>query len=379
MNTSLKLAVATGAAVTASALFPALANAATTSSSYSPTPAGVVFAQNDSVAGNEVIAYDRTAQGALTQVGRYATGGDGGVLSGSVVDHVASEGALAYDASAHLLYTVNAGSSTITVFAVDGDKLTRLQVIGSGGQFPVSIAAHGGVVYVLNARGGGSVSGFLRVGRRLVEIPAWHRALGLDPNQTPEFTSTPGEVAFSPDGSHLVVTTKNGGNSILVYKVGLLGPSAAPAVTSTPGDVPFGFAFTANSHLVATEAGPNAVASFAFGANGRLEQVDSALTGQAGTCWVVADGDVVYASNAGSGNVAAYRVGTDGHLTALGTTATDVGTVDAAVSPDGRQLYVETGAAGVIDAYSVSPSGALAKTGSVTIPNGAGAEGIVAL
>ena len=50
---------------------------------------------------------------------------------------------------------MNAGSNTITVFAVHGDRLTRLQVIGSGGEFPVSIAARGSRVYVLNARDGG--------------------------------------------------------------------------------------------------------------------------------------------------------------------------------------------------------------------------------
>jgi 6-phosphogluconolactonase (cycloisomerase 2 family) len=90
-------------------------------------------------------------------------------------------------------------------------------------------------------------------------------------------------------------------------------------------------------------------------------------------------GDVAYTSNAGSGTVSAYRIGADGHLTALGTTATDAGTVDATASSDGRYLYVETGAAGVIDTYSIGANGALTETGTATIPNGVGAEGIVAL
>jgi 6-phosphogluconolactonase (cycloisomerase 2 family) len=380
MSITPKLAVATGAAVAASALFPAVASAATVSSATHPAAShGVVFAQNDSPSGNQVIAYDRTAQGTLTQAGEYATGGVGGQLGGSVVDHLASEDSMAYDAAAHLLYTVNAGSDSITVFAVDGDRLTRLQVIGSGGTFPVSIAARDGVVYVLNALDGGSISGFLRIGRSLIEIPAWHRALGLDPDQTPEFTSTPGEIAFTPDGSHLVVTTKNGANSILTYGVGLFGPSAAPTVTSTPGDVPFGFGFDAAGQLVAAEAGPSAIATFGFGRAGRLTSLDSSPTGQAAACWTAVDGDIAYTSNAGSGSVSAYRIGADGGLTALGNTATDAGTVDAVVSPDGKQLYVETGAAGIIDTYDIGANGALTRTGGVTIPDGVGAEGIVVL
>jgi hypothetical protein len=74
-------------------------------------------------------------------------------------------------------------------------------VIGSGGQFPVSVAVRGSQVYVLNARGGGSVSGYVRAGGRLVPVPAWHRSLGLDPDQTPEFTSTPAQIGFTPDGT----------------------------------------------------------------------------------------------------------------------------------------------------------------------------------
>ena len=50
----------------------------------------------------------------------------------------------------------------MTVFGVDGDRLTRRAVVASGGAFPVSVAVHGNLVYVLNARDGGSVQGFRR-------------------------------------------------------------------------------------------------------------------------------------------------------------------------------------------------------------------------
>ena len=60
--------------------------------------------------------------GSLKQAGSYRTGGLGGVLDGSVVDHLASQGSLQLDREHGLLYAVNAGSDTITVFGVDGDR-----------------------------------------------------------------------------------------------------------------------------------------------------------------------------------------------------------------------------------------------------------------
>ncbi|HTQ41557.1 MAG TPA: hypothetical protein VMI75_02295, partial [Polyangiaceae bacterium] len=79
-----------------------------------------VFVLTDNPAGNQVVAYDRDSSGALHQAGIYSTGGTGGILAGSVVDHTASQGALAYDEQRNLLLAVNAGSSTVAVFRVQG-------------------------------------------------------------------------------------------------------------------------------------------------------------------------------------------------------------------------------------------------------------------
>jgi len=337
---------------------------------------GAVFVQNDDPAGNTIVAYARSAAGRLRESGRYATGGRGGVLAGSVVDHLASEGSLGFDDG--LLVAVNAGSDTITTFAVDGDRLTRRQILPAGGEFPVSVAMHDGKVFVLDARGGGAIQGFRRTGDRLVLVPAWHRDLGLDPDQTPEFTSTPGQVGFTPDGRRLLVTTKNGSNAVLVYGLGRRGLAQTPVTTRLPGAVPFGFAFDRRGVLALTEAGTNTVATFRVARDGRLAALDSAATGQAATCWAVVSRHRVYASNAGSATLSAYRVGHDGVLTDNGRTPTGAGTVDAAASRDGRFLYAQTGAAGKVDAFRVGRDGSLRQVDSVTVPNGAGGEGIVA-
>jgi hypothetical protein len=195
------------------------ASAAATPNWLRTGAARAIFVQTDNTAGNAVAAYHRAADGTLTLAGTYPTGGLGGQLSGSMVDHLASQGSLSYDRADGSLYAVNAGSNTVSVFAARGDRLRLRQVVGSGGTFPVSIAVHGDLVYVLNAENGGSVRGFRIWGGRLLPIPGSTRPLGLNPTATPQFTNTPGQVAFSPDGSQLIVTTKANGDDIDTFGV----------------------------------------------------------------------------------------------------------------------------------------------------------------
>ena len=104
--------------------------------------------------------------------------GLGGILAGSAVDHTASQGALAFDSRHNLLYAVNAGSNTVSVFAVLGDRLALIQVVPSGGTFPVSVAVSSDVVYVLNAENGGALQGYRVVLDHLLPLPGSTRQLG---------------------------------------------------------------------------------------------------------------------------------------------------------------------------------------------------------
>jgi 6-phosphogluconolactonase (cycloisomerase 2 family) len=339
-----------------------------------------VFAQTNNLSGNQIIAYHRDRQGRLTQAGTYDTGGRGGQLTGSVADHLASQGSLTYDSEHGLLFAVNAGSNTVSVFRVDGDRLRLRQVVGSGGRFPVSVAVHDHVVYVLNALDGGSIQGYKLDGDHLEKKDGWHRCLGLDPNATPQFTNTPGQVGFVRGGSQLVVTTKANGNNLDVFAIDHRGaPSGSPVVTNLPGAVPFGFVPNDRRGIFLTEAGPNALATFDIHRDGSARQVAFAATGQAATCWVVAIGDLLYTSNAGSATISGFRASDGGrHLTALGYASTDPGTIDAAASSDGRFLYVQTGVNGIIDEFTVNHDGTLTQFGTAAIPDGAGSEGIAA-
>jgi hypothetical protein len=376
MNIRTRLAAAGIAGIAAAGLAAFFANpAVAVPAGHTPLGRPVFVLANDPT-GNSVAVYDRRADGTLVTAGRYATRGLGGVLAGSVVDHLASQGALTFDRAGRLLYAVNAGSNTVTVFAVRGDGLHRQQVVGSGGEFPVSVAVRDGVVYVLNARGGGSIQGFVQLGRSLVRVPAWHRSLGLDPAATPEFVNTPGQVAFSPRGDQLIVTTKANGNQIDVFHLDAFGgPAATPKVTVDSGNVPFAVSFDRIGRLDVAEAGPNAVASYVLHGNGTLTLVGRVETGQAATCWIVGNGKHLYVDSAGSAAVSIFDVTQQG-LVARGTLTTDGGTIDATISRDGRNLYVQTGATGKVDEYTIGADGSLTAIGSITVPGSVGGEGI---
>ncbi len=371
-------AVATAAVALAA---PAAASAATVHGrSAGPAAGPAVFVQTDNTAGNQVVAYQRSGDGTLTLAGTYPTGGLGGQLTGSVVDHLASQGSLGYDAQQHLLIAVNAGSNSVTLFGVHGTRLHQRQIIGSGGLFPVSVAIRGNLVYVVNALRGGSVQGYrLSPAGRLAFLRGSHRRLHLSQSATPQFTNTPGQVAFSPSGSQLIVTTKANGNDIDVFGVGPGGRlSASPVVNSEGSTVPFAITFDQAGNLVIADAGTNALSTFTLGSGGTVTLIDSVGTGQAATCWVTATGGTLYASNAGSANVSGYTASASGQLTLLGQTATDPGTVDAAATPGGAFLYVQTGGNGIIDEFSVGTGGSLTSVGSVTVAGAAGGEGIAA-
>jgi hypothetical protein len=252
--------------------------------------------------------------------------------------------------------------------------------VTSGGAFPVSLAAHGDSVYVLNAERGGSIQGYAVGSDRLLPLRGSGRKLGLDPSATPQFTNTPGQVAFTPGGSRLIVTTKANGNNIDVFPLDRSGRIDGPAtINHEPGAVPFGVTFNRLDQVVVGESGPSAVATFRLTANGTLSPIASVTTGQAATCWVSSDGPFVFASNAGSADVSIEAVSPGGRLSSLGHTATDPGTVDAAVSPNGHFVYVQTGAKGIVDAFRVGRNAALTKISSVVAPGAVGGEGIVAL
>ena len=236
----------------ASALGAALLALAAPAANASSTNAAV-FAQTDNLAGNSVVVYDRAGDGTLTEAHSYPTGGLGGQLSGSVADHLGSQESLVYDRSAHTLLAVNAGSNTVAVFAVFGDRLALRQDISSGGSFPASIAVHGDLVYVLNAEAGGSLQAFRLHDGRLAPLGE-ATALNL-PEAAPQFVNTPGEVVFSPSGRQLFVTGKATTNTVLAFRVGARDHSPGRRRTRRALRCRSEPAFDRQGHLLVVDAG----------------------------------------------------------------------------------------------------------------------------
>ncbi len=340
-----------------------------------------VFVQTNDPTGNSVRVFDRADDGTLHAAGLYNTGGLGGTEADAPVDALASQSSLVYDADHRLLLAVNAGSNTVTVFAVAGDRLVRLQVIGSGGAFPTSIAVHGSTAYVLNAGGDGAVAGFRLTPLGLVPLPGSVRSLGLGNATPPEFIDAPAQAAISPDGRHLVVTTKSHG-TILAFALDRTGRIASgPKASPAANPVPFAAVFTRGGDLVVTEAGNSSLTDYRFAADGSLTARGSVSDGQSALCWVQPVGGYFYGTNTGSGSVSAFTVAADGKVALVNATAAETGAGPIDMAESGGYLYVQNSGVGTVTGYRVNPDSSLTLVTTVTgLPafNGHGMEGIAA-
>jgi hypothetical protein len=351
--------------------------------------AHAVFVQTNDPSANAIRVYDRASNGKLSFAASYATGGLRDSTIGAPTDALSSQGSLTFDAADSLLFAVNAGSDTVTVFAVSGDQLRRTQVVASGGDFPVSVTAKHGLVYALNGGGDGSVSGYRVNGDQLVPISGSIRSLGLNNTTPPNFLSSPGQVTLSPSGGQLIIPTKSNG-VIDVFNINPTSrPSDTPIQNPSAGAVPFTASFGASGHLIVTEAGgvaegEGSVSSYVLNPNGTLTTVSAAVAnGQDGTCWDAFSRGFLYAVNTGSSTIRGY-VDAQGPLSLLdpsGVTApTNAGPIDVASA--GRFLYVEESLTGTLGEFGVASDGSLTRIGTITglpvFSNGNGMEGIAA-
>lgn len=328
---------------------------------------GAVYTLTNSAAGNEVAIFNRAADGTLTAAGTVSTGGLG---NGS---GLGSQGALTLSQNNKWLFAVNAGSNDISVFAVSAHGLKLIDKIASGGEQPISVTNYKNLVYVLNAGGSGNITGFT-IGKhgKLSPIASSTRTLS---NNGVGAAPGPAQIEFSPKGDVLVVTEK-ATNLIDTYAVE---DSVAGDVTTHPsaGVTPFGFAFTRRGTLIVSEAAGGAVnassaSSYDVSQDG-FELISPAVpTNQTAACWAVTtkNGKFAYTANAGSGSIAAYRVGHDGDLTLLNGVAGFTGATshpsDMALSHNSQFLYVLANTTQSIGAFTVQADGSLTAINGVS-------------
>lgn len=336
-----------------------------------------VFVQNNSTEGNGIAAYHRNADGTLSYLTTYATGGLGGREAGAGSDPLASQGSLRLVPDAGLLLAVNAGSDTISVFQVDGDRLQLTQVISSGGPFPSSFAIHDDLAYVLDAGGEGFVSGYRIAGGKLHPIEGSTRTLLLGNTNPPFFLGSPAQIGFTPDGAHLIVATKTH-NTVDVFSIRPDGrPSAAP-VQNAEAPVPFAWVFDPAGRLVLNFAGTSSLETFTVNADDTITAVGAPVSDtQAALCWVTSAAGYQYASNTASGNVSQFRVLGDGSVVLVNATAAIniPGATDSAAA-GGSFLYVQSGTTGTVHVFAIGAGGSLTGIQVVVVPDGDDQEGI---
>jgi 6-phosphogluconolactonase (cycloisomerase 2 family) len=339
-----------------------------------------VFVQTNKPLGNTIQVFDRADDGELTPAGEYQTGGLGGATVGPPVDALASQGSLIYHEG--LLFAVNAGSNTVTVFRVDGDELERLDVVWSGGLLPVSIAVHDDLVYVLNAGGDGAVQGYRLEHGKLLPIRGSNRSLGLGNANPPAFADAPAQVGVDPDGRFVLVSTKSH-DLIEAFRIDVDGRLSKTPNSSPSETAPFGFTFDEQGKLLVAESGSNAVTRYRLSGDGTLTQIGPSVpNNQTASCWIQRVGEYFYVANAGSSTISSYRVDDEGNLVLVAAVAVDTGGGAIDMTESDGFLYVQNAAAGNVQGYAVNDDGSLTLVTTVgglpQFADGIGMEGIAA-
>lgn len=327
---------------------------------------GHVYVLSNQTTGNSVTVFSRAIDGALTRRGTFPTGGLGAGDSSGVstaLNPLNSQGALVMTDDRRFLLAVDAGSNEISVLAIEGDRLEVTDRVPSGGTYPVSVANHRNLVYVVNQGQTGhlppdpsgppaTVSGFtLSDDGKLTPIPESTQVLSGGP------ASAPGEITFRPDGSQLVVTERLA-NVIDVFPVDDDGLIGKPVENPSNGVGPFSATFHTNDILLVTEV-TNFVSTYRVRRDGSLRVITASLPlTELAPCWSlnsIVDPDVAYVANSCSGSISAVRFdrqgavtlvpdgaagGIDGHIAVMRDSKAPL---DMALSRDGRFLYVLTG------------------------------------
>jgi 6-phosphogluconolactonase (cycloisomerase 2 family) len=340
---------------------------------------GAVYTETNNASGNAVIVFARNRDGTIIQQATVPTGGLG-LAQNPPFDFpiVDSQAAVALSEDGRLLFAVNAGDNTVTIFRVTRSGLSKVEQVASGGTQPISVTSSRNLVYILNSHSG-NIAGF--------EIT---RRDGLRPIAgSSQSLSTPGpggiaaQIGFSPNGRVLTVTERcylggcaNQPKGVLDTFVLDRHGKAGPANENASNDYgPFGFVYASSHKLLVSNTGnishppspPNpadptlftgTTSSYALDGFGTVTPNGGPVaSGGRGACWIVLtnNGKYAYVTNSlstfppgdGKGGISRYAVARDGSLTLLGQTDVTPSSppgsafpTDLTLSTDSRYLYV---------------------------------------
>ena len=327
----------------------------------SGTASGAVYVQTNA-APNEVIAFRRADDGSLDLIGSVTTGGEG---DGS--PHLTSQGSVVLTGDGRHLLVTNASSDDLGVFTVATNGSIELRDRVHTGAAPKSVAERGGLVVVLNT-GEPGLASFRLDAEGIEAVEGGDQALEAS-------HADPAQVAFSPDGS-MVVITERATDSIVTYQVTSNGTFGDSSTIASEGPTPYGFAFTSDGTLVVTEAfraekGAAAASSYAIEEGSLAPRTSSVGNGRSEICWaaITPDDRFAFATNFADGAVSRFAIASDGSLSLDDATAGISedgmpGLRDEDLTSDGRFLYAIDADGGRVYGWSVDADGTLELIGS---------------
>jgi 6-phosphogluconolactonase (cycloisomerase 2 family) len=379
---------------------------------------------------NAIIHYHWSANGALAEAERVATGGAGsGELS--PIYHVnrpndfEGAGSVILTPDRRFLFVANAGDNSVSSFAVNKEgRLTLLDVertgnTQDGGAKSVAYDPSSRTLFVVHTFGPDHLR-LMSVDSegKLTPRPERYSVNTTDwPNRVPTMVvlSPDGKFLFvgtafdelpsrkNPDGSlilwiphngalHVIASNAPDPDGIVVFPVGEDGALREPSFYDARGASPFYIAFLHNrpDTFLVGYAVSNGVSVGKVDANGKITvsapvTLDTSAGVPSELCWLaVSPNDRwVFTTNFGYSDISSYRI--DGNVLSIakdpaspkvpgdGTFRGIDGVVssgpsDSWISPDGAYLYQIYGNASKLVGYATQPDGSLEEVTSVKIP-----------
>ncbi len=319
---------------------------------------------------NAVLAFHQNADGTLTEIGSFNTGGTGQINLPKVIGPDDSSQEVVATPDGRFLFAVNQGSHSISSFRIDPNGgLDLIGTFDSGGVQPDSIGIAGDKLYVSN-RGDSAVGHPGTVAPNITGFRIRH-----DGSLTPIAGSTvtfpkdtsPSQNLITPDGKLLFAdilavpgSTAAQGNTLAPFQIEHDGDlELAPGGNvGAPVNPPLllGAAFNPNQRIIyAGLTAVNEVGVFTYDKSGRLTFVGDAPVQGAAPCWIAvsADGRFLYTGDTGTDSVGVFSLADPLHPKQIqelvlggphappgsppGTLQTNV--FQIALSPDGHTLY----------------------------------------
>ncbi|KAJ7123178.1 hypothetical protein C8R44DRAFT_831546 [Mycena epipterygia] len=209
------------------------------------------------------------------------------------LDALFSQGAVRVSPARKFVATVNAGSNTVSVFAMDPFNPASLSIIGkpvpSGGEFPVSVAINkaGNRVCVVN---GGKINGVscysFDARKGLTPLKNTIRSLKL--NQTTPATgpaNTAGQIIFSADEKQLIVAVKAG--FLAMWDINADGSLSSDFRSTAGGTSPFSLLYVPGRNAIISADPATGYDIFNLDSKLKNATVTKTIANQGASCWNV--------------------------------------------------------------------------------------------